>query len=60
MSRNSDWQKDISIAMELCYSNEVIDKLEEEPNWKARQRILKDARHGKYPGIHNRKMKQLR
>ena len=41
-------KEDIQIAEELCYPRVVIDLLRGEPDQLRRQRILFDARNGKY------------
>lgn len=43
-----DWREDIKIAKQLMYPAIVIELLERESNADARQRILADARKGKY------------
>lgn len=43
-----EWLEDIRIARQLGYPSEVIKKLKAESNSNARQRILHDARKGKY------------
>ena len=47
-SPNSLWGNDVLIAIELKYPKEAIDALDNEPDPLARQRILHDARIGKY------------
>ena len=42
------WKEDIRAAKELCYPQKVIDMLTNEPNPITRNRILYDARNGKY------------
>ena len=41
-------KEDIQIAEELCYPRIVVDLLRKEPDQLKRQRILCDARNGKY------------
>lgn len=44
----AEWKTDVRIAKQLRYSDEVIMALEKESNPNKRQRILSDARNGKY------------
>ena len=47
-SEKAEWDKDIRVAKQLGYSAKVIALLKAESNQLKRQRILIDARRGKY------------
>lgn len=47
-SPKKDWEYDIKVAIELHYPEKVLDLLHKESDPVKRQRILTDARNGKY------------
>ena len=52
-TEKTEWDKDIRVAKQLGYSAKVIALLKSEPNLNKRQRILTDARRGKYDDSRN-------
>lgn len=47
-SPKEEWEHDIKVAIELQYPDKVLDLLHEESDPIKRQRILANARNGKY------------
>lgn len=49
----AEWKHDIKIAKQLKYPDKVIEALDKESDPDKRQRILSDARNGKYDDSRN-------